>query len=72
VKGYRDGFGTIYNGDNTVAYKGEMREGLPHGTGSVYKEGKELKTQWIEGIDQNLLPASNNVPNGPNGPNVPR
>lgn len=54
--GYREGYGTIYNGDNTIAYKGEMQGGLPHGAGSVYKNGKELKTTWVEGIDQNLLP----------------
>jgi len=28
-----------------------MRAGLPHGSGSDYKEGKEVKTKWEEGIN---------------------
>ena len=56
MNGYREGFGTIYNGDNSIAYKGEMSRGLPHGVGSIFKNGKEMKTTWIEGIDSNLIP----------------
>jgi hypothetical protein len=35
-----------------------MKAGLPHGEGSVFKGGKEMKTKWVEGIDYNLLPSS--------------
>jgi len=35
-----------------------MKNGLPHGTGSIYKDGKEMKTTWVQGIDYNLLPES--------------
>lgn len=31
----RTGFGTIYNYDNTVSYKGELKNGLPHGKGTI-------------------------------------
>lgn len=58
ANGYREGYGTVYNNEGTVAYKGEMKQGLPHGTGSIYKDGKEMKTTWVDGIDYNLLPES--------------
>ncbi len=33
-----------------------MSKGLPHGKGSVFKNGKESETTWIEGIDSHMLP----------------
>ena len=54
--GYRDGYGTIFNGDGSMAYKGGMKRGLPHGTGSIMKNGKEMKANWVEGIDRAMLP----------------
>lgn len=55
MNGYRQGTGTIFNGDSSISYKGEMREGLPHGKGSVFKGGREQETTWVNGIDYNLL-----------------
>lgn len=31
----RSGKGIIYNNDDTIAYQGELKNGLPHGEGEV-------------------------------------
>lgn len=59
VNGYREGYGKIFNNDDSLAYEGHMKSGLPHGEGKIWKGGKEIKTTWDEGIDTNLLPQSN-------------
>jgi len=33
-----------------------LKKGLPHGKGSIYKDGKMIEANWVEGIDVNLLP----------------
>lgn len=38
--GLKEGFGTLYDGDNSISYKGELSMGLPHGTGFIYKGDK--------------------------------
>jgi hypothetical protein len=53
--GQRDGVGTIYNSDNTIFYKGEIDRNLPHGKGSSYVSGTEVKSTWVEGIDYKEL-----------------
>ena len=56
INGFREGFGTLYNGDGNVSYKGNVSRGLPHGTGSIFRNGKEKKANWVHGIDAKLLP----------------
>lgn len=56
VGGYRqdrkEGEGTIFNFDGSVAYQGEFKNGLPHGKDSG---NKAVETIWEEGIDSRLL-----------------
>jgi len=33
-----------------------LKKGLPHGKGSVLKNGNMFEANWVEGIDVNLLP----------------
>jgi hypothetical protein len=54
----KDGFGTIFNHNNTIAYKGEFKNGLPHGKGSSFVGGKEIMAIWHEGIDTRMIDAS--------------
>lgn len=56
VHGQREGQGAIYHGKGQLAYKGLLKKGLPHGKGSISKDGKMIEANWVEGIDDSLLP----------------
>lgn len=48
--------GTLFNYDNTVAYKGLFKNGLPNGKGTaISKNGTVLETEWKDGIDMRAL-----------------
>lgn len=55
INDYRSGQGVLYNKDNTVAYEGEMWEGLPHGKGKVTQNGKKVEVKLVEGIKESQL-----------------
>ena len=40
MKGRREGPGKITNCDGSLSYLGEFKDGLPHGHGKGFKEGK--------------------------------
>ena len=40
--GEKDGNGVIYNRDDTVAYDGEFKNGLPHGKGKKRNKNGEI------------------------------
>lgn len=54
--GEKEGYGTIYNSDETIAYKGKLKNGLPHGAGTAYIDNKTIVTSWYQGIDTKYLP----------------
>ena len=56
MNGHRSGYGVVFNEEGSIAYRGELRKGMPNGTGSVFNNGKEMKTTWVDGIDYKLLP----------------
>ena len=53
----REGKGIVYHSNDTIAYEGQIHNGLPHGKGYVYnaKNQREAAT-WVDGIDAILLP----------------
>ena len=48
---YREGEGTLYNKDGTISYEGQLKEGLPHGRGSIFIRGRKVALQWQMGIN---------------------
>lgn len=55
VRNKREGKGTIYNNDDTIAYRGQLKNGLPHGEGEVTAEEGFKQASWIQGIDASLI-----------------
>lgn len=51
----KEGEGVLYNYDNSICYKGEFKNGLPHGKGTSFTKGKEHVAIWNEGIDTSIL-----------------
>jgi hypothetical protein len=55
-KGRREGSGSIYLKENELYYKGEIRNGLPHGKGTINREGRMVDAVFVDGIESSLLP----------------
>lgn len=45
----------MYNSDDTIAYEGEIKNGLPHGKGKVKTGDGFVEANWNEGIDVSLI-----------------
>ena len=56
VKGLKQGEGTIFNEDNTIAYCGQWKNGLPNGKGYVTDgECNKIDSEWRDGVDMKLI-----------------
>lgn len=56
VRGVKEGEGTVYNEDNSIAYSGGWKGGLPNGKGYVIDgEGNQVESYWKDGVDSRLM-----------------
>lgn len=47
----KNGFGIIYSPDGTIAYEGELANGMPHGKGKVYINGVGVPSELENGVN---------------------
>lgn len=45
--GKKEGFGIIYNSDDTISYKGEMKGDLPNGKGTAFFDNMVVSSEWV-------------------------
>ena len=55
-RGKKEGQGTLFNCDESIAYVGEFSDDVPHGEGFVYDErGNKLRRKWVRGVNAQLI-----------------
>lgn len=50
VRDQREGTGTIYNADDTISYRGEILNNLPHGKGELFIDDVGTPVRLVQGI----------------------